>query len=225
MGSKDIDIWAERIWEYHQLHHPLAKVDCIFVLGSNDIRVAEYAAQLYKDGYAPLLVCSGGIAHKRDLLNTTWQEPEGEVFAKRVMELGVPEDRIIVENQAMNTGENVTFTESILQEKGLDLQSFIVVQKPFMERRAFATIKQLWPDKEIIVTSPPISFKDYPNDTISKDQLINILVGDLQRIKVYPSKGFQIPQDIPADVWEAFENLVAKGYDKHLLLDVDLDLH
>lgn len=43
------------------------------------------------------------------------------------------------------------------------------------------------------------------------------MVGDLQRIKEYPAKGFQIEQEIPDEVWSAYETLVAAGYDKHLI--------
>jgi hypothetical protein len=42
------------------------------------------------------------------------------------------------------------------------------------------------------------------------------MVGDLQRIRIYPSRGFQIEQEIPDDVWQAFEKLVELGYDRHL---------
>ncbi|MEK6845571.1 MAG: YdcF family protein, partial [Nanoarchaeota archaeon] len=85
------------------------------------------------------------------------------------------------------------------------------------ERRTYATIKSYWPDKTVIVTSPPIDFEDYPNKDVSKDDVINIMVGDLQRIKIYPEKGFQIFQEIPKEVWEAYEKLVRLGYTKHLL--------
>jgi hypothetical protein len=43
------------------------------------------------------------------------------------------------------------------------------------------------------------------------------MVGDLQRVKIYPEKGFQIAQEIPEDVWRAFEELVAAGYTRHLI--------
>jgi len=43
------------------------------------------------------------------------------------------------------------------------------------------------------------------------------MIGDLQRIKVYPQKGFQIFQEIPDDVWTAYEQLLALGYTKHLI--------
>jgi hypothetical protein len=43
------------------------------------------------------------------------------------------------------------------------------------------------------------------------------MVGDIQRIKAYPALGFQIPQNIPAGVWGAFERLVSMGFDRHLV--------
>jgi hypothetical protein len=43
------------------------------------------------------------------------------------------------------------------------------------------------------------------------------MVGDLQRIREYPARGFQIPQDIPDDVWEAYLELVKAGFDRHLI--------
>jgi hypothetical protein len=73
----------------------------------------------------------------------------------------------------------------------------------------------------VVVTSPRVSFDDYlrtySNAALSSDDVISIMVGDLQRIRLYPEKGFQIPQDIPADVWSAFEALVQAGYDRHLV--------
>jgi uncharacterized SAM-binding protein YcdF (DUF218 family) len=90
-----------------------------------------------------------------------------------------------------------------------------------MERRSYATFKKVWPEKELVVTSPRGSFDEYlarlSNKDLSTDDVISIMVGDLQRIRVYPDKGFQIPQDIPVDVWDAFEALVKAGYDKHLV--------
>jgi hypothetical protein len=69
----------------------------------------------------------------------------------------------------------------------------------------------------LIVTSPQISFEAYPTEEIPLERVINIMVGDLQRIRFYPEKGFQIFQEIPADVWQAYEQLVASGFNKHLM--------
>ncbi|MFA6534555.1 MAG: YdcF family protein [Patescibacteria group bacterium] len=209
-----IDALAQIIWDYHLLHHQLKPAEAILVLGSHDLRIAEYAAQLFLQGYAPLLICSGGLGH---LTKNIWTEPEADQFAKIAIKLGMPQDKILIENQSTNTGENIIFTRQLLAGEGLKINKFIVVQKPYMERRAYATFKKVWPEPEIIVTSPPISFAGYPDKLRNKEDIIGIMVGDLQRIKEYPAKGFQIPQEIPTQVWQAYEELVKLGYTKHLI--------
>jgi len=123
-----------------------------------------------------------------------------------------------VENQSQNTGQNYEFVMQRLQEKGVNVQTLIAVQKPFMERRTYATGKIWLPDINLIVTSPPISLADYPNESNSVgEHWIHALVGVLQRIKEYPKLGFQIEQDIPGEVWEAYEYLVEEGYTNRLI--------
>ena len=209
---------AATIWDYHKLHHRLLKADAVVVLCSHDTVVAERGAQLYLDGWAPLLIFSGGLGA---ITKRFWREPEADQFARIAFGMGVPADAILVENASTNTGENVLFTKRLLAERGLDPQRFIAVQKPYMERRTYATFKKVWPEKDVIVTSPQMSFDEYlerySNGALSADEVIGIMVGDLQRIRLYPEKGFQIPQEIPAHVWSAFEELVAAGYDTHLV--------
>jgi uncharacterized SAM-binding protein YcdF (DUF218 family) len=205
---------AQKLWDYHHLYHEMEHSDCIFALGSHDLRVADRAAELYLEGWAPLLIVSGGLGN---VTRGIWTETEADKFARIAIEKGVPESAILIENRSTNTGENILFTQQLLKEHGLDPQSFIVVQKPYMERRSYATFKKHWPGKKLIVTSPQIRFEAYPTDEIPLEKVINIMAGDLQRIKEYPAKGFQVPQDIPEDVWDAFERLVAMGYDKHLV--------
>jgi uncharacterized SAM-binding protein YcdF (DUF218 family) len=205
---------AQIIWDYHHLNHTLQPADCILVQGSHDLRVAERGAQLFLAGLAPLLICSGGLGRLTDEI---WDEPEGDKFAHIAREMGVPADKILIENQSTNTGENVHFTRRLLAERGLDPHSFILVQKPYMERRTYATFKKVWPEKEAVVTSPQISLADYPTADIPFDDVVNIMLGDLQRIKLYAERGFQIPQPMPAEVWSAFEALVALGYTSNLI--------
>ena len=131
--------------------------------------------------------------------------------------MGVPADAVLVENRSTNTRENIIFSERLLREHQLDPQNFIVVQKPYMERRSYATFKKHWSDKNVVITSPQISFDEYATDDIPLGRVIEIMAGDLQRIKEYPAKGFQIYQDIPENVWLAFERLVQLGFDGHLI--------
>lgn len=205
---------ALKLWDYHHVNHQLEKADCILVLGSHDTRVAERGAELYLQGFAPILIFSGGLGNFTQGL---WDESEADKFAKIALSLGVPKEAIVIENKSTNTGENITFTQKILKEKGLDPSSFIVVQKPYMERRSFATFKKNWAEKNLMVTSPQISFEDYPTEEISLEKVIHILVGDLQRIREYPKKEYQIFQEIPVEVWEAYERLVERGYREHMM--------
>ncbi len=205
---------AQKLWDYHHINNSLKKSDCILVLGSHDVRVADRGAELYLQGWAPLLIFSGGLGR---LTEDMWTETEADKFAKIAIEKGVPKEAILIENKSTNTGENILFTQQLLKQHTLDPQSFIVVQKPYMERRSFATFKKHWPDKTLIVTSPQISFQDYPTHEIPLEKVIHIMVGDFQRIKVYAEKGFQIPQPIPEDAWQAYEKLVELGFDEHLI--------
>ena len=210
--------FVERIWNYHQLGHELVRSDAILVLCSHDTSVAKYAAQLVLDAWAPLLIFSGGAGSITQRLFT---EAEADRFAAIAIDVGVPADRIIVENRSTNTGENVQFTRQLLTARAIDARTFILVQKPYMERRTFATFRKVWPEPSVCVTSPRVSLDQYltryANEALSADDVISIMVGDLQRIHLYPNKGFQIPQPIPDDVWVAFRELVAAGYDRHLV--------
>jgi uncharacterized SAM-binding protein YcdF (DUF218 family) len=209
---------AEKLWHYHRLNHQLEKADAILVLCSYDQRVAERGAQLFLEGWAPLLIFSGGLG---SITGRMWSEPEADRFAKIAFRMGVPPESVLVENRSTNTGENVVFTKRLLAERGLDPGKFMLVQKPYMERRAYATFRKLWPEKEALVTSAQVSFDEYlaqyTNPELSGDDVVGIMVGDLQRIKVYPAKGYQIEQEIPREVWLAYEELSARGYDKHLI--------
>ena len=204
---------AKILWEYHHLQHKLEKSECILALGSHDLRVADRAAELYLQGWAPLIIFSGGLGN---FTKDVWTEPEADQFERIAIKHGVPPEAILTENRSTNTGENILFTGRLLKDKKLDITHFIVVQKPYMERRSFATFKKHWPDKHLVVTSPQISFEDYPTAEISTDKVIDIMVGDMQRIKLYPDKGFQIAQPIPDEVWQAYERLIALGFNKHL---------
>jgi uncharacterized SAM-binding protein YcdF (DUF218 family) len=214
MITTEVISLGQKIWDYHHVNHTLVKSDCILVLGSHDTRVADRAADLYSEGWAPYVIFSGGLGR---LTQEMWTETEADLFAKIAIDKGVPKEVILVENRSTNTGENILFVKNLLQEKNLDPQTFIVVQKPYMERRSYATFKKNWPEKSFVVTSPKISFLDYPNDEITLERVINIMVGDLQRIKIYPAKGFQVYQEIPDDVWQVYERLVELGFDKQLV--------
>ncbi len=214
--TQTTDALARTLWEYMRLGHALVESAVILALGSNDLRVAEHAADLFLRGLAPLLVCSGNVGR---LTAERFHKSEAEMFADVAMAKGIPRERILLEARSTNTGENVTFSRELLASLGIDPQRVILVQKPYMERRAFATFVQRWPGVDVRVTSPPIDFAAYPTADLPRDLVINILVGDVQRVRVYAERGFQMAQPMPDEVWAAYEELVARGYATHLVRD------
>ncbi len=208
------DSLAEILWNYMHLRQALRPCDLILALGSNDLRVAEHAADLYLRGLAPRIMFSGNLGR---LTSGSFKKSEAETFAEVAVAKGVPRDAILLEPRSTNTGENIQFSRAVLAEHGLDPHTFIVVQKPYMERRAYATFMKNWPGKEILISSPPLSWQEYPTEKLPRQLVLSVLVGDVQRMRVYADKGFQIPQEVPGEVWAAFEELARRGYDSHLV--------
>ncbi|MCX8129487.1 MAG: YdcF family protein [Clostridia bacterium] len=197
------------------MNQSLEKADCIVVLGSHDTRVAERGARLYLEGWAPYILFSGYLG---TLTSGIWKHAEAEVFAEIAMKMGVPGEKIIIENKSTNTGENVAFSKNAISSRGITANRVIAVHKPYMERRTYATFKKTWPEVNLVVTSPVLSFDEYMETGImGKEDVINIMVGDLQRIILYPQKGYQAYEEIPADVVEAYYCLVRMGYTKRLI--------
>ena len=66
-----VDQMAKKLWDYHLMRQTLQKSDCIIVLGSLDLRVAERGADLFKEGWAPFILMFGGFGR---LTYTAWQK-------------------------------------------------------------------------------------------------------------------------------------------------------
>ena len=214
--TSEIHQSAQTVWDYHRLGHELESSDLLFVLGSHDLRVAEHAADLFHRKLATRVVLSGGVGVRKA---SPWEKSEAEMFAKVMRARGVPESALLLESRSTNTGENVRFTRELLAARSLVVQSVIAVQKPYMERRTYATIRQQWPDVTLRVSSPPLTFAAYCDSTLPLRDIIEFMVGDLQRIMEYPRRGFMIAQEVPEAVRRAYEVLVAAGFTGQLLRD------
>lgn len=209
--------WARIIWDYHQLNHTPIPADVIVALGTNDLRIAEFAADLYHRGYGKKIVCTGGIAHVSDLLATRWGISEAEMYAAVLERRGVPKAVILLETQASNTAENFVFTRELLRRAGIQPKSILIAVKPFMQRRAWATMAVEWPEMPASIASPNLTLDEYFTRELTPDKIVNIITGDLQRIWVYARKGYSAPQRLPVEVKRAYEGLVALGYTEHLI--------
>ena len=205
------------IWDYLGLHQQPEKADVIVGFGNFNTDIARRAAQLYHQGYAPKILFTGGLGRNTEGL---LPEPEAVRFARVAVECGVPEEDILLEDQSANTKENIDFTRRLLEAQGIPHGRILGVHQPFMERRITAAMGVYWPELCFRVTSPQVTIPEYlaraREQGISENASVSVIVGDFQRMDLYAKLGYQLPQHIPEEAWEAFHQLVAMGYDKQL---------
>ncbi|GAB3722086.1 YdcF family protein [Nocardiopsis oceani] len=207
---------ARAVWDYQHMGQRPRLCDVAVVLGSHDPGVPACAADLYRRGLFPRMVITGGNSP-----STLARFPRGEAvhYREHALDLGVPDTAILVEPEATNTGENIRLARALLEREGVARRTVMLVSKPYMERRAHATTRALWPEADTVCASAGIGFDDYLG-TIGNDRLVvDTMVGDLQRVMEYPARGFAVPQEVPGHVREAYAYLVEAGFDGHLIRD------
>lgn len=146
--------------------------------------------------------------------------PRGEAvhYREHALSLGVPDESVLIETEARNTGDNITLTREVLRSQGIEPQSVTLISRPYQQRRAYATCRKLWPEVETVqCASLPLALDDYVASIGDPGRVVNMLVGDTQRIEVYAEKGFAIGQPMPDEVREAFAQLVDAGYTSRLI--------
>ncbi|MFF4432023.1 YdcF family protein [Streptomyces sp. NPDC001513] len=214
MISEQVWADAELIWEFHQMHHEPRPCSVAVGLGSHDLGVADTTVDLYQRGMAPLIVFTGATSP-----TTRARMPRGEAvhYRERALELGVPPEDVLVEPNARNTGENIRLTRALLKDAGRPIESVLLVSKPYEERRAYATARKLWPEVEVLSASTPMTFMEYVDCIGDPKRVIDMLVGALQRLLVYPEEGFMIEMRVPTSALDAYQRLCDRGFTSRLI--------
>lgn len=208
---------ARRLWDYLRLDIPVVPVECLLVFGGHDLGVAERAAELFAGRVAPLIVVSGG---SRAVPDGSGFGTEADAIVDVLVRRDVPKDVIATERLASNTSENFWLTAELLRDRGLDPQKFLVVQKPYTERRTMATARRRWPAKQVSVTSQQISFGAYCAGDIPVGRILSMLAGEALRLEVYANDGLiGLDEPVPSDVLEAARALQEAGFSSRAVPD------
>ncbi|MFE8941779.1 YdcF family protein [Streptomyces sp. NPDC007872] len=205
---------ARLLWDFQRMGHEPRPCSVAVGLGSHDLGVADVTVELYRRGMAPMIVFTGAS-------NPTTRDrmPRGEAvhYRERALESGVPGGIVLVETRARNAGENIRFSRELLAEHGVDVSSVLLVSKPYEERRAYATARRLWPEVEVVGASAPLALDAYVESIGDARLVLDMLVGAVQRLIVYPARGFMIEQEIPGTVVAACERLRDAGFTGRLV--------
>jgi uncharacterized SAM-binding protein YcdF (DUF218 family) len=211
---QDLRADVETLWAYHDMGHQPRRCDVGIGLGSHDLGVATHTAELYRQGMFPRIVFTGANAP-----TTIERFPRGEAvhYREHAITLGVPAEAITIETEATNTSQNLTNSREVLADAGLQPTSIMLISRPYQQRRAYATCRKVWPEVDVVCSSRPMPLDEYIASIGDVDRVINMLVGDTQRITEYARRGFAVEQDMPDDVDAAYQRLVAAGYTSRLI--------
>lgn len=189
------------------------QADFVLAMGGSDLQVADTAARAFFQRGAKWLLCTGGLGK-----DTAGVLPEAEsvLYAKRCIRLGVPRECILIEDRSANSGENFRFGRMLLEERGIRPETGVIAAKPYMGKRAWATAAKQWPEVRWTVACQQVTFKEYLEERKAPETILNLMVGDLQRLRAYAGT-FQEPVEVPEPVWAAFQRLAADGYNRFVL--------
>ena len=210
---------VEMLWDFNNMHHEIRPSDIGIGLGSHDPNVAIYTAELYHQGVFPLIAFTGANAP-----TTVERFPRGEAvhFREIAIELGVPAETILIETESRTTPENFELTRKLLDEHSISVQTAIVISRPYQQRRVYGIAKLTWPELDVCCASRPLPLDDYVAAIGDMNRVVNMLVGDTQRVALDAKYGFATSQDVPDHVRAACRNLAAAGFTSRVVPNEDL---
>ena len=165
------------------------KVDAIFLPGGSHPEQPEYAAELYREGYAKWLIPLGGVSVKRDkwpgvrskadIYNGDYQS-DCEFFTDVFVKNGVPATVIIGEDKSGHTRDNAFLTRKVVEKSGLDIKKALIVCKAFHARRCLMLYQMAFPNTKFYVC--PVVCMGITKDNWHKtEQGIDRVLGELAR--------------------------------------------
>lgn len=217
MIKEEVKKQLKILWNYMILNMDIPKCDLILGCGCHDLDIPVRAAELFKKGYGETILFSGGLGK---LTDGTFKKTEAEIYREIAIKSGVPKEQIYIENHSTNTGDNFRFSKKIIDEFNIKSQKIIIVHNSLSERRTYLTAKEILNQKHLYITSPQISFDSFitkiEKEERNVDDIISVMVGDIQRIIIYPSFGWSMKQELPKEVIKAYEILKEKGFTKYI---------
>ena len=166
------------------------KADIIFVPGNGYPQMAERASELYREGFAPLILPSGKysiteghfsgvLAHKEKYIGK--YETEWEFLREVLIKNQVPENAILKEDQATFTYENAIYSRQVTDREGLVIRRAILCCKSCHARRCLMYYKLLYPDTEFMICPSSVNSIDR-NTWKETNDGIDEVMGEITRI-------------------------------------------
>jgi len=170
----------------HLISTPLKPADLLFVFGTREdveARVDE-AFRLWRDGYFRWSIVSGGVTPGSE-------RSECEIIADAMIAHGIPAEKILREDRAMNTGENVILSLPVIDAVlGLaNVRSVICLGNSWTARRYPMTLHRHWPEVEKMLVTVD-SFATPRALWHTDPEFARRMLSEWDKIEPYKAKGF-----------------------------------
>jgi uncharacterized SAM-binding protein YcdF (DUF218 family) len=136
----------EAITNFVFISDELSKSDIIIVPGTNRIHVVKKALELYRKGFAPYIITTGGVHNAEGLTESEFQK-------QYLVGNGVPEDKIFNETKSTNTKENAIYAKEKLDKEKIKYNRIILVSKTYHARRILMTFLASFSNSDIRIAS------------------------------------------------------------------------
>ena len=180
---------VDKITKYIFVSDEPCKADAIFVVGGSLSTAAEYAAELYKNGFADKIIIGGKYSIKRISFPLPDYETEFDFYKDILIKCGVEQSNIYGENRSVYTKQNAEFARQVIDDAQIDVKTAIIVCKAFHARRCLLLYQMYFPEVDFKV----ITFDGFD---VSKDNWYKTdygrkrVFGELKKIKE------QVPNEI-----------------------------
>lgn len=173
-------------------------VDVIFIPGGSWPALPEYAARLWRGGFAPLVLPTGrysvkrgrfhGVRDKADVYDGDYPT-ECDFMTDALRKNGVPAGAILREDRSEYTRQNAFFSRQITDGLGLTVRRAIIVCQGFHARRCLTYWQMAFPETTFFVC--PVDPSGITRDNwFLTERGVNRVLGELARC------GSQTAEDI-----------------------------
>ena len=208
----------EEIWNYMKLDMKIEKSDLILGCGCANLNIPIKCAELLKNNYADNILFSGGLGK---ITVDSFDKTEAEKYREIAIEQGIDKNKIFIENKSTNTGDNFRFSLKVIEKYNIKSDKIIIVHNNLSQRRTLSAAKAIMKNKKLVITSPNRTFSQFierlNNETEEQEKnIISVIVGDIQRIIIFPQLGWQLENDVPEQIVEDYYKLKNMGYTKYI---------
>ena len=157
------------------------EADAIVVLSGDAGSRLEQGIQLYKQGYAPVLVLAGA--------GEDGHPSAAEVMSREAMAEGVPGSAIFLVDQSKSTHEDAAFTRDLMAKRGM--KSALLVTSTYHGKRAALAFARVFEGSGIQVTPCPVRDERWrPDGWWLAGDTIRLTFNELIKLAYYQLNGY-----------------------------------